>query len=125
MDRTKRGRPRLTSDKEYNSPHRRAVRKWNELHPDKAKEWGLKVYGQYRKRLNEYKSSHGCCICSEKDPRCLDFHHKEGSNKVMTVSQMCSFGKEKLFSEIEKCVIVCSNCHRKLTIKDTCDKLMT
>ena len=44
----------------------------------------------------------------------LDFHHKNPSEKEFTIGQHRNKSKEKLLEEIEKCVCLCSNCHRKV-----------
>lgn len=46
-------------------------------------------------------------------PWCMDFHHKDGSEKSYEVKNKLyngSFANHK--SEIDKCVLICSNCHR-------------
>lgn len=56
-----------------------------------------------------------CSRCDESDPVALDFHHRTPESKFLTVSQMVSrgYGLEALMIEIEKCDVLCSNCHRK------------
>jgi Pyruvate/2-oxoacid:ferredoxin oxidoreductase delta subunit len=51
-------------------------------------------------------------------PDQMDFDHVKG-NKLDTVARMVTKGAslEKLKEEIEKCEIVCSNCHRLRTYK--------
>ena len=110
------GRPRLSDDVHYNSAHRRAVRKYQLTHPENEAGWKRDFLIQRRSWLNEYKSSRGCKNCGEKDPRCLDFHHKDSMKKVKEVSQMFHLNKDALLNEIEKCDILCANCHRKITI---------
>jgi hypothetical protein len=64
----------------------------------------------------EYKrDSDGCCRCGESDPACLDFHHRDDTEKEMNISEMIThgFSKAKLRAEMQKCVILCANCHRK------------
>lgn len=58
------------------------------------------------------------CACGEARPECLDFDHQH--NKIMNVSTMISknWGLNTIKSEIEKCVVLCSNCHRAKTAKD-------
>lgn len=58
------------------------------------------------------KKSSGCCICGEKDVACLDFHHI--SDKYDQISHMQTHSLKRIVEEIDKCVILCSNCHRKL-----------
>lgn len=66
--------------------------------------------------INDYKSSKGCKYCEEKTPVCLDFHHKDATVKEANVSRMknSSHSKKTILKEISKCIVVCSNCHRKL-----------
>jgi hypothetical protein len=64
-----------------------------------------------RKLIREAKSC-GCAICGEKEPCCLDFHHLR--DKEFVVSAGVDVSKERLFDEIDKCVVLCANCHRKL-----------
>lgn len=65
--------------------------------------------------LNEIKSKAGCSRCGTKDPRVLDFHHRKGEDKAFSIGGVRrEVGFDKLKVEIEKCVIVCANCHRIL-----------
>ena len=63
-----------------------------------------------------YKVSHGCIICGESHPACLDFHHRDPSVKEINVTKAVERGwcVERIMREIEKCDVICSNCHRKL-----------
>lgn len=62
--------------------------------------------------------SGGCINCGEKHPGCLDWHHIDQNDKDKPVSRIYSMGMKKaldfLESECKKCVVLCSNCHRKL-----------
>lgn len=55
-----------------------------------------------------------CVVCGEDDPVCIDFHHRNPKDKKYAISCMYSLNEEKIRKEIEKCVCVCSNCHRKI-----------
>lgn len=51
-------------------------------------------------------------------PWVMDFDHKEGSLKIGSISYLAihdTSNFEKLKIEIEKCELVCSNCHRQRT----------
>lgn len=52
--------------------------------------------------------------CGEDDPACLDLHHREPDTKKMKISKMVTWGysKDKLQAEMDKCDVVCANCHR-------------
>ena len=60
----------------------------------------------------EYKSTKKCELCEESHPRALDFHHV--GKKRLNISTMSSDGYslESIMNEIEKCRILCANCHR-------------
>lgn len=54
-----------------------------------------------------------CSKCGITDTRVLDFHHKDRNNKVFSLgSTKRSRSKEKILIEIEKCIVLCANCHR-------------
>ena len=66
-----------------------------------------------RQFILEYKLSHPCVQCGEKDPLCLVFHHRD--SKKYEIPRLQKLGISKtLKSEIEKCDILCANCHQKL-----------
>ena len=62
-------------------------------------------------------SLRGCSNCSETDWRCLDFHHVNPQDKDDSVTQLVVNGnsKKRILKEIEKCIVLCANCHRKIT----------
>jgi L-lysine 2,3-aminomutase len=45
----------------------------------------------------------------------MDFDHLDDSEKLDDVSRLTRFTKKKLLTEIAKCDVVCSNCHRERT----------
>lgn len=57
----------------------------------------------------------GCLHCPETDPRCLDFHHRDPETKKFGICRAANSGYslEALINEIEKCDLICANCHRK------------
>lgn len=66
-------------------------------------------------RFQTYKSTLQCAFCGEATPCCLDFHHKDPTSKDFTISDMVSsVGWDTLMAEINKCVVACANCHRKV-----------
>lgn len=57
-----------------------------------------------------------CTDCGVKYPHyVMDFDHRDPKTKISTVSMMANFhsySKEKILEEINKCDLVCANCHR-------------
>lgn len=71
---------------------------------------------RFRNFINEQKQLLGCkCMkCGyNKCSSAIDFHHKNPDEKEFSVSQPC-YSKERILKEIQKCVLVCSNCHAEL-----------
>jgi ribosomal protein L30E len=62
----------------------------------------------------EYIKQQKCCKCGENDPRCLSFHHLR--DKSFTIGYMLTSGHslQRLKEEIDKCIVVCENCHRTI-----------
>lgn len=68
-----------------------------------------------REKFQRYKETLRCECCGEKDSICLDFHHLEEHNKEFTLSEKAYYMSwESLMNEINKCICVCANCHRKI-----------
>ena len=62
---------------------------------------------------NNFKRKIGCKICGESEPCCLDYHHIEIKENL--VSRLVAGASwKKIVSEIAKCTLVCANCHRKI-----------
>ena len=56
-----------------------------------------------------------CKNCEEGRWWVLDFHHRDPKTKEKAVSKLKrEFNKEKVLREVEKCDILCANCHRDL-----------
>lgn len=68
-----------------------------------------------------YKSALGCARCNEREPVCLDFHHTK-NDKEKEISALMSCSWARLWGEIEKCIVLCANCHRK---EHRCDDSLT
>lgn len=59
-----------------------------------------------------------CSDCGKEYPwYVMDFDHVRGE-KLRNVGSSRHMGYNKLKAEIEKCDVVCSNCHRLRTYKD-------
>lgn len=63
--------------------------------------------------LNQYKAKCSCQKCSENRFYLLDFHHKNPAEKIFGIADRANVKLSTLMPEIEKCVVLCSNCHRE------------
>lgn len=75
---------------------------------------GNKRHGERRTRLlNRIKLDAGCVDCGYNDhPSALDFDHKDGQNKSFNIGVDRKRSLVSVLTEIEKCEVRCSNCHR-------------
>ncbi len=71
--------------------------------------------------IDEFKLERGCADCGfNKHPAALEFDHRPGTVKEFGISQLRSCWKRSwlkaaILKEIEKCDVVCANCHRVRT----------
>ena len=72
-------------------------------------------YNERKEQVNEIKSELKCQKCGEERPYVLDFHHKNPQEKDFSIARMTSNNNHMadIQKEIEKCVVLCSNCHRE------------
>lgn len=45
-------------------------------------------------------------------PSVYEFHHRDPTTKDRDPSKMLQLSKEKLYAELDKCDLLCANCHR-------------
>lgn len=70
-----------------------------------------------KKLIGDLKIGQGCMDCGyNAHPEALEFDHIS-DNKLFSVSHAIrmGFGLEKIMLEIDKCELVCANCHRVRT----------
>jgi len=64
--------------------------------------------------INNYKLSLGCRICGYKEhPVALELNHIDPLTKSFQIAQaLASYSMEKIKAELEKCEVLCANCHQ-------------
>jgi len=68
-----------------------------------------------KSQMVEYKG--GCCVrCGYKKYQgALEFHHIDPNEKDFNPSRLKNYSfNERLKNELDKCILVCSNCHREI-----------
>lgn len=63
------------------------------------------------------KSRHGnkCAICGyDRCLEALDFHHVDSETKLFNISNGETRDWSKTVTELNKCILICSNCHREV-----------
>ena len=76
---------------------RRQSKKRRECH----RQWALKHLGGK------------CNLCGT--PEDLEFDHKDGS-KIDNVTRMLTYSMERLRKEVDKCQLLCHECHEEVTL---------
>lgn len=72
-------------------------------------------YQKLRLEYVDYKKTLICTVCGEDAVECLEFHHIDPTQKDQAVSNVAgSWSRERLERELEKCYVLCANCHRKV-----------
>jgi len=82
---------------------------------DKQREKNRRFAESRRKWITDYKKTLECVRCGENHPATLTFHHKDRSEKSFEIANAIRFGVslKRLVAEIEKCEVLCANCHAK------------
>lgn len=81
-------------------------------------EWARLRREDRKQYCNKVKMERGCMMCGyDHSPLALDFHHRIEEEKYEPLSQLCNKQRawKLIYEEIDKCAVVCSNCHRILT----------
>lgn len=108
-----------------------ATKQWKEQNQEKMKQYRKEYYHRNKesekKRISERRKSLflfikqlkindlKCIRCEEDHPATLQFHHRNPKEKFKEVSVMCTEGYalERIKEEINKCDVLCANCHFK------------
>lgn len=94
--------------------HPDAGKIYYEANRDKLRADAAKRRREKRDFLANYKRECGCQVCGENEPCCLDFHHLNNEDKDYTMGALRMYSEKTMLGEIQKCAVLCSNCHRKL-----------
>lgn len=84
------------------------------------REYIIKAVAKRRRAIKskaiEYKGGK-CQLCSyDKYPGALELHHLDPSQKEFGIGKKgYSRSWEKVKTELDKCILVCANCHREVT----------
>jgi len=94
---------------------RKARREWYYRNKEKQKRYRDQRTKEIRLWYTELKSGLKCNRCPEDHIATLQFHHIDPSQKDAVLARVVSNGwsKKKILKEIEKCEILCANCHAK------------
>lgn len=106
----------------YKDPEksRECIRRWYSRNAESERKRIHLRRKELQKWFREYKKTLECIVCGENDYVCLDFHHRNPKEKDLNLANIMKskgWGKERTIKEISKCLVLCSNCHRKIHAK--------
>ena len=108
--------PKEPLTKEYLEKKRAWDRSYYQRHKIKRQAANYERRARLYEYLQQIKAKARCGYCGENHPATLQFHHRDPSQKEFNVSEFVTRqlgGIDKLKKEIEKCDVVCANCHLK------------
>lgn len=91
--------------------------KWYRDNGDKRRAQVRERRRKTRDWLAEVKKQGECHVCGlsgEIAHWALDYHHRDGEEKVASISYLVGngYGRKTIEDEMAKCDLICSNCHR-------------
>lgn len=90
------------------------ARKERKSNPLKSRESSKKYRDSNIEKLNSYVKEWKCSKCDFTHPTRFpfDFHHTIPENKEETIGNIMHHSWDKIKKEVDKCIILCANCHR-------------
>lgn len=105
-------------DSNLQSYCKRCNRSYQRRHYLRNKKKYIENKNKYKEIGKEYmqkvKATSRCEFCGESHIAVLDFHHKDHTTKSFSLSGCYGKSIATVQAEIDKCIVLCSNCHRKL-----------
>ena len=98
---------------EYKEYQRNYQRGWHQRNKIKRNA----LIRERKAAMNEYiqsiKSQLYCIDCGQQHPATLHFHHLNSEDKQFNIGEAVrkGFGPNRIEQEIEKCIVLCANCH--------------
>jgi len=80
-----------------------------------AGKYKIKEARRKQKERVEALKDKPCNLCGKKYPSyVMDWHHRDPATKEINIGRSKLQNFEKTLAEIEKCVLLCANCHRQV-----------
>ena len=98
--------------------YKMARMRWYHKNKLKHRAGMVAVIQEKRSYIDEIKAK-PCMDCGKSfPPYVMDFDHRDRVEKKFNISIMILQGWERIQAEVEKCDVVCANCHRIRTYKN-------
>jgi hypothetical protein len=104
----------------YKAKHPERMKEHNKAYKERNKETLRVSQTQLQKKRNQAKKIKaieylgGVCFDCKLvyPPRVYDFHHLDPTQKDFTIARIIGRSWDKIIPELDKCVLLCANCHR-------------
>ena len=103
-------------DKVQRERQREYSRRWYLANPSKTKVASARRKKEQKERWEAYRADKACAHCGFSHPAVIDFHHviRENKHSVHNLATKRSNVSAAIREAEEKCIPLCSNCHRIL-----------
>jgi hypothetical protein len=103
-------------DRKYYYEHRDEIltygREWNKNNKEHVHRYNKEYFNKHYQKIKKLKEKLGnhCLFCGfSKEPKILHFHHLR--DKKFSINRMIKLPIEEIKKEVDKCVLLCPNCH--------------
>ena len=116
----------IKDPEERKRKHKEYSRKYYEANKEKVKALSKTNRAVGKARWSAFKCTLKCTKCGFNHPAALDFHHVNPAEKENLVSKMVANGcYAAAMEEVQKCIVLCANCHRIHHYEENSVKLAT
>ena len=101
--------------KQYDEDHKEARKQWREDNKEAIAAKQKALRDARNLEIFEYKGG-ACKHCSSRELDYLgmyEYHHVDPTTKLHSVSVILTGPLDRLYAEVDKCLLLCPNCHRK------------
>jgi hypothetical protein len=100
----------------HKEQHKAYMKEYRLIHKEEMTAYAKNYNSPTRACSAKIRESLGCWFCGEKTVVCLDYHHIDPSTKTDKDRQrsITIFRLGRFLDEVQKCVVICKNCHAKL-----------
>lgn len=94
--------------------------KYGSKYRERAVERNRRIKNKLRKLMLEYLENRSCEKCGMSDLRVLEFDHIDPTTKSFSIAGAITSTRSwgKILIEIDKCQILCANCHKIKTAEE-------
>jgi hypothetical protein len=98
---------------EWKEYQRNYQRSWHQRHRAKRLTRMYERKAAIHDYIQNMKNQLRCVNCGQRHPATLHFHHLNSEDKTFNISYAVNrgFSLDRIKKEIEKCIVLCANCH--------------